>query len=363
MEWVMKKLLYVSIKPDSSVTGGTLGRKNNYLAIKDAAEFFYEYFISLKSSKIAKIISSLLGFKAGLSYKHIKIITKFIIKEKIEVVFLDSSLYGKLAKNIAKKTNAKVIAFFHNCEYEIYKQSLKQNILAKFLLQSVFINEYFSMKFSNKCIFLTERDYSNCKTIYRINCKTFFTPISLKNNYFNNREISFNKPRNLLFVGSYFYPNIHGLIWFINNVLPYIDYKLTIVGKGFENDDFTKQLSDKTNVIIKGFVESLDSEYEFADIVVQPVFEGSGMKTKTAESFMYGKPLVSTSEGLVGYLDGLKYVYKCDTEEEFVNTLNALSVSELPSYCENIRKVFEENYSLEARTSNYRKLLKEMENE
>ena len=87
------------------------------------------------------------------------------------------------------------------------------------------------------------------------------------------------------------------------------------------------------------------------------------MKTKTAECFMYGKPLVSSSEGLVGYMDGLENVYCCDTVESFVATLNELQQKNVPSFCENLRDCFERNYSLEARTSNYKRLLEEMQNE
>lgn len=38
----------------------------------------------------------------------------------------------------------------------------------------------------------------------------------------------------LLFVGSYFKPNVEGIIWFIDNVMPYINYSLLIIGKGME---------------------------------------------------------------------------------------------------------------------------------
>ena len=319
----MDKVLYISIADDSNVNGGALCRKSNYLALKNNTVNFFEYRIALSKKLINKIILSIFNYKNGLSSFHVKRVINIIKEKGIDVVFLDTSLYGKLVKAIRKRTSAKCITFFHNCEYKIYSQSIKNKPWLKPLLKSVYTNEYYSMKYSNRCVFLTERDYDDCKGLYSVDCSPFFTPISLETEYCNNSTISFKKPKKLLFIGSYFYPNIHGLKWFINLVLPYIDYSLTIIGKGFEQNEFLKDLNDKSKLEIKGFVENIKNAYEEADIVIQPVFEGSGMKTKTAECFMYGKPLVSSSEGLVGYIDNCENVYRCDTVESFINTLKA----------------------------------------
>lgn len=355
-------LLYISIANELFATGGIICRKINRLALKNNTLQFSEYYITLRKSKLFKIYDTLRGYKCGLTKMHINTIIRKINKEKIDIVFIDTSLYGKLSKEINKRTTAKVVTFFHNCEYEIYKQSIKRKIVSIPLLHSVYINEYFSLKYSARCVFLTERDNKDCIKRYGFIPNSFLSPIALENYYIFNKKNIIKKPKELLFVGSYFFPNIHGLVWFINKVLPYVDYRLTIIGRGFEKEEFLKQLNDKSKINIMGYVDSLDKEYEHADIVVQPVFEGSGMKTKTAECLMYGKPLISTSEGLVGYINELKYVYRCDTSEEFINTLAALKNTELPSFCENLRKIFEEYYSLNARTENYKNLIKEIEN-
>lgn len=354
-------LLYISIS-NKTPSGGYICRQNNRDALKEIKINFFEYNIALKDSKIVKIIDSLLGFKCGLTSGHINRIIRKIIKDNIDVVFIEPSLYGKLVKAIHKRTRAYIITFFHNCEYEIYQQGMKNKFLYFPLLYSVYVNEYYSMLYSNKCIFLTERDSEECKRMYGINCEPFYTPIAIRNSYTINKKQIYKIPSNLLFVGSYFYPNIHGLIWFINEVLPFVDYRLTIVGKGFEKEEFLNKINDKSKLLVKGFVDCLDSEYETADIVVQPVFEGSGMKTKTAECFMYGKPLITSSEGLVGYKENLEFVYNCNTAEQFITVLSELKNQKLPSFCTNLRECFEKYYSLEARIKNYRQLLMELDN-
>ncbi len=353
------KLLYITIM-ETQRTGGSLCRKNNRIALSKSGKFsIIDYYIDLKQTKLGKAISTLFGYKAGLDKQHIKKIVELINKDKISFVFIDTSLYGKLVYQINKKTTAKIFTFFHNCEYEIYRQEYKNTLKRIPILQSVKINEYLSLKYSRKCIFLTQRDCITCGNIYNFFPDSYFiTPIALQNTYIrqkNSLHISRQKPKTLLFVGSYFYPNIRGVAWFINEVLPFINYKLILVGKGFETQTFKEMLNNLSNIDFKGFVDNLDLEYEEADIVVQPVFEGSGMKTKTAECLMYGKPLISTSEGLEGYdIANIKTVFRCDTKEDFISLLKRLENTELPVFSVEENKCFEELYSIEARTIAYK---------
>lgn len=44
------------------------------------------------------------------------------------------------------------------------------------------------------------------------------------------------------------------------------------------------------------------AEYIYnADFLIAPIFEGSGMKLKTAEALMYGKTVFGTTEAFEGY--------------------------------------------------------------
>lgn len=353
-------ILYVSVDDLYSSTGGSYGRRNNYHALKMYSPDFFAYLIPLKENKLRKIFDTLLGYKSGLSAYHIRMVLNVVYLKAIDVVFLDTSLYGKLAKKLKARTRAKVVAFFHNCEYMLYKQALYNKLMLSFLLRSVYVNESLTVIYADRCIFLTQRDYDDCSKLYKKECRPYFTPIALECSYHKEPSISFNHPKKLLFVGSYFYPNVEGLIWFINLVLPTIDYTLTIVGKGFEKGSFISELIDTSKVEIKGYIHNLDSEYENADIVIQPVFKGSGMKTKTAECFMYGKPLVSTSEGLIGYIDDEEYIYRCDTADMFINTLKDLQKKTLPSFCKNLRDLYDNNYSLDVRARKYKKILSEI---
>lgn len=353
------KILYIAPFVEG-LTGGSLGRKNNRNAIMDCIPGC-DYFIPISSRfSLNKLLLNIMGYKAGLSTNHIANILNIIERERVSIVFVDISLYGRLVYILKKRTNVVIISFFHNCEYLLYKQSRNYGkLFAKLLLSAVYNNERDTLVFSDMCVFLNIRDVYECEAIYNYKIKHFvITPIALEDYYHNVTQIKKTVPAKLLFVGSYFYPNINGLVWFINNVLPFVDYTLTIVGKGFELETFRKKLTNTDNVIFKGFVDDLTAEYESADIVIQPVFEGSGMKTKTAECLMYGKPIISTVEGFEGYdLAGFEYIYVCDSAKDFITTLKYLRKNTIPSFVPELRKIFIERYSLAARRTFYKQLL------
>lgn len=105
----------------------------------------------------------------------------------------------------------------------------------------------------------------------------------------------------VLYVGTVHYPpNLQGLKWFIDNVWPRVisrrpDARFRVIGKGghlLENSDASVEILD--------YVANLDMHYAEADVLVVPLFSGSGIRLKILESFALGIPVVSTTEGYLG---------------------------------------------------------------
>lgn len=363
-------ILYISPDAGEEISGGVLGRQINYEILKEYPGNFYTYKINIKMPKIKKMISVLFSYKNGLNKYHIKNIFKTIHDKNVSIVFCDCSLYGILQKIINRKYHCIImISFFHNCEYKLYSDYYRHYpaIIRYFLLRSVSINEKYSLDYSNVNIFLNLRDLKLCKEYYNVNeINAVYSPIALNDKYITPEIIYLNQPHipeKLLFVGSYFLPNINGLLWFDKNVLPYIDYTLIIAGKGFDDEHFLSKLKTKDKIIVKGFVDDITEEYNNADIVIQPVFDGAGMKTKTAECFMFGKTLVSSTEGLVGYdIEGQKNIYRCDSAGEYIDTLGKLKKEGIYRFNHELRKLYLERYSTESRRQVFFKILKEFNN-
>ncbi len=119
--------------------------------------------------------------------------------------------------------------------------------------------------------------------------------------------------------GSY-QPNEHGIAWFIENVFPHvrdaIPARLDVVGPP------PNRPIQARGVTYRGYVPLLDDSYREADVVVVPIFFGSGTRGKVVEAMAYGRPVISTTIGAEGLqvAPGVHYV-RADTAEEFIATL------------------------------------------
>jgi len=107
----------------------------------------------------------------------------------------------------------------------------------------------------------------------------------------------------ILFVGSGNPLNKHGLKEFIAHCWPVViqahpKASLRIIGKVGEGYSRPNE-----NIFCNEWVESIDDEYRRAEVVINPVIAGSGLKIKTVEALCYAKPLVAT----VNAVEGLGY--------------------------------------------------------
>lgn len=351
--------LYPFVKDE--ISGGAALRNANFEILNDIIDSMFIYKITIEKSIIKKIFANLFGYKAGMSRPHVTSIINIIHEQSIKIIIVDSSLYGLALQKIVAKTGVKVITLFHNCELFLYKQIYKNPLTYHFLSKGVKSNELRSLLYSDKLVFLTDRDYLACNSLYKklsdINGKSIFSPMVIKDKHqMTKTEVYYRKPQKLLFVGSYFKPNIDGLLWFINEVLPEINYELIVIGKGFEN--LEKHIISKEilkQITFLGFVDELSTFYQDADIIIQPVFWGSGMKTKTAEALMFGKPIISTNEGLVGYKFSNihNYIFRANSKNDFINILKELTKTTIPSFISGNRELYLSLYSFEAKRDIY----------
>ena len=105
--------------------------------------------------------------------------------------------------------------------------------------------------------------------------------------------------RRVLFVGSAYAPNLLGLRWFMDTVWPRVAAAgLTLDVVGTAGLTLSRPLPD--SVIVHGIVPDLEPAYAAADLCVNPVRFGSGLKIKTVEALAHGRPLITTTHGMRG---------------------------------------------------------------
>jgi GT2 family glycosyltransferase len=120
-------------------------------------------------------------------------------------------------------------------------------------------------------------------------------------------KIGYDERKDLLFVGGYSHPpNIDGIRWFVNDILPGIrkqlpDVKLIVVGSNMP-DELRRELASRPGVVVKGFVEDLELKSLLARtrVFVAPLRYGAGVKGKIGQAIEHGTPVVSTSIGVEG---------------------------------------------------------------
>lgn len=162
----------------------------------------------------------------------------------------------------------------------------------------------------------------------------------------------FNKSSGIIFVGSSHGPNLDGLKWFINEVLPLINKKLPdltlyVVGSS-QNDEVKAMESD--NIKTLGFLsqEQLDELYSRVRLSIAPLRYGAGVKGKIIDSLYHGVPVITTSIGAEAILAPKEIVNIADTPQSFADALvtkyKTLSNDQINRLCKNFIK---ENYSFE----------------
>lgn len=345
-----KKLLFVSSNISSNQTGGGIcSARNLDMCIRtlgtDNIKVYALKSFSIKGFSILQRINLLLnkalllliGYSNGSSRKIDKEILEMVRKEKVNFVFIDSSLNGHLVEKLRKETQVTILCFFHNCERSMLVEQMKSGNIFPFLrIYSIMQNERKTCKYANRIIVLNKRDYDLVNRNYK-RIPDSILPISLKDTAmdinFEKRVIG--KRKKGLFVGSFFFGNVVGLKYFIQEVLPHVNMQLIVVGKGMSNLNISN-----SNVSIFDGVESLKPYYLDADVVIAPIVTGGGMKVKIAEAMMYGKKIIGTIEAFQGYED-IPCASICKDTQEFIQAINNLSGY---SYNSRVREHFKEKY-------------------
>ncbi|MEO0456091.1 MAG: glycosyltransferase family 4 protein [Cyanobacteria bacterium P01_A01_bin.114] len=125
----------------------------------------------------------------------------------------------------------------------------------------------------------------------------------------------------LLFVGSSNPINVQGVKYFLDHVFNAIIEQLPgiqlILGGGV-----CEGVPAHRNCLKIGRIENLEAHYLNADLVINPVLFGTGLKIKNIEALGFSKPLVTTSAGAAGLEDGIGQAFSvADTPQAFASTI------------------------------------------
>ena len=283
-------------------------------------------------------------------------ICEVINSNSIKTVFIEDSVFGNLVKKIKNRCKeCKVLSFYHDVKADLYKQWMdnERTLKSKIEYTIGIRQEYVNQKYADINVVFNERDAKTYQVYYGKRPEAILplpAPVPSISHDIMNSITEKDDKKHILFVGKKYYPNLVGFKWFVDNVLPSLtaNIQVDVVGRGLE--ELRSEYSDpRINVI--GGVESLNPYYENADIVIAPLFDGGGMKSKTVEALSFGKIFVGTEESLFGFWEEMdsdirgKTCYQCNTQEEWIQTINNLANDDIHKFNEDVFELFKAKFS------------------
>jgi len=208
---------------------------------------------------------------------------------------------------IKRYSNAKIVIRAHNLEHQIWQRHLthEKNLLKKWYLnlQNKRLRQFELDAFSmvDAIVTITDEDKKNIqkfvpgKPVY-----TCLTGINFK----DYQKVNLPQHVNTLFhfASMDWMPNEEAVSWLMEQVWPQVQKqipgtKLVLAGKNMPEK--FKHLANKNLEVIE-HVKSSSEFYHSYDIMLVPLWSGSGLRIKLVEGLAYGKAIITTSIGAEG---------------------------------------------------------------
>lgn len=304
-------------------------------------------------------------------YKYIDKAMKHLIIELVKKNNYDAVYYNYLHVYVyskcIKKINSSIkhVLDTQNCETAIFSRRALAtlNPIKKFYLkiEAKRLGRFGSWAINDcdKLILLSQEDMKELSelNLAKRDCDISIIPIGVQEPESLKRNRIIEKSNiNILFIGTMTWaPNNEGIIWFLEKVMErlvskYPGTRLYIVGKNPSDKviELSKQFSK--NIIVTGYVDSVDEYFDICDFCIVPLFFGSGQRVKIIESFSRGMPVISTSIGAEGlaYIDR-ENILIADNADDFINCVDyILPLENRNRISISARNTYERLYSIDA---------------
>jgi glycosyltransferase involved in cell wall biosynthesis len=315
-------------------------------------------FVDVKPNALGALFNLLKGKSYNLSrFESENFKSKLIdlLKENtFNIIQLESIFVAKYISIIKKYSDAKIVLNSPNVEYEIWDRLAKEtkSLIKRFYLsvltKQLAKEEKQFYREVDAIIAITNKDERtyNKEVPHK---KTITAPFALS---LNNYVVKDKEIENVSFfhIGSMNWkPNIAGVSWFIDNVWKtnFINNKeisFNIAGIDMPTNFFNYSIS---NFQVQGFVEDAKKFICNHDVMVVPLFSGSGLRIKIIEAMALGKCVISTSIGAEGidYKDG-ENILIANSDKEFKENIESLAcdISRVKRIGDAARVLVEKNY-------------------
>lgn len=292
------------------------------------------------------------GWVDGIDAALIADLVARIDAEGITQMFVDGSNYGAAVAAVKRaRPRVRIITFFHNVEARFFWGAMRARRSAKSVavLAANWLAERMAVRRSDVLVTLSDRDSAELRRLYGRGADAV-APMVLEDRAppLPPAPAPAVPGRYLLFVGGGFYANIAGIRWFAQEVAPRIALPVKVIGRAMDElaGEFAAAGNATGNVELIGAADDLAPWYAGAMLVIAPIFDGSGMKTKVAEALMHGKRIAATPEALSGYADDVIAAnWCCADADAFVRVVAEVAAAPPPPYDPAMRALYERDHS------------------
>lgn len=248
--------------------------------------------------------------------------------KRYDLIFIARPTVFENTFGLIKKYCQQAKILFHTVDLHHLRMKREAEVINSLSLKKeASIMEAKEFEFMNKADHVTVLSTEELKIVTKkINAKKIsILPYSRS---IKDRINSFCNRHDLLFIGGFQHlPNLDGMIYFVNEIMPLIrrlfpELKLYIVGSNVPQKILN--LASK-NVIIKGYVKDLEPILEETLISIAPLRYGAGIKGKIGTALAAGIPVIATSIAAEGMeLKHGENILIANDPNEFVEQLKKL---------------------------------------
>lgn len=274
-------------------------------------------------------------------------------KDKITHLLLEQPYYGWLAILLKKSLSIKLILHSHNIEglrfrstgkwwwkmMQRYERNVHRNADFNFFVTAddmAYAVQHFDIP-KQKCAVITYGTERNQQPDVEERFAARRKIMQMHSIAEDNKLLLYNGSLN-------YFPNIKGLDYILENINPLLlrdtkqPYHILICGPSLPSSYENLSAYRHQNITYAGFVDDIDLYFKAADVFINPVTEGGGIKTKLVEALAMGCSAVSFANGAIGIPAGitgnkLSIVADHDTQSfaKAIDAALALPVEKIPT--------------------------------
>jgi glycosyltransferase involved in cell wall biosynthesis len=309
----------------------------------------YHCFINTKIS----IIDATLNLFSSSSYnvsrfynKNFESLLIELLKNKHEIIYIESIFLLPYLNTIRKFSNAKVILRAPNIEFKIWEKNIERTsnffkkIYLKHLTKNLKTYELNQFHKVDGILSISNLDYN-----YILNLNLSIPILNLPFAITPNPTENIDK-NNFFFIGAYNWkPNLDAVLFLINELFPSIlkinpNAKLHIAGSYMPNYFYGFQ---NESIKIYGKVDSVEGFMKKHGILLAPIFSGSGVRIKILEALSFGIPVIGSNIAIQGI--NSKACFVAESIDEYLIHIQKITNTDIQKITIEATTYIDKNYN------------------